>query len=30
MGSSPSSKLCFGISGRSTSTGGLRGCYGVW
>jgi hypothetical protein len=27
---SPTSTLCFGISGRNASTGGLRGCYGVW
>ncbi|KAJ6913375.1 hypothetical protein NC651_015785 [Populus alba x Populus x berolinensis] len=27
---SPTSTLCFGISRRNASTGGLRGCYGVW
>ncbi|KAJ6765436.1 hypothetical protein OIU79_021603 [Salix purpurea] len=30
LGSSHTSNLCFGIGGRTTSTGGLGGCYGVW
>uniref|UniRef100_A0A6N2K8M8 Uncharacterized protein n=1 Tax=Salix viminalis TaxID=40686 RepID=A0A6N2K8M8_SALVM len=30
LGSSHTSNLCFGNGGRSTRTGGVGGCYGVW
>ncbi|KAJ6708419.1 hypothetical protein OIU85_028661 [Salix viminalis] len=30
LGSSHTSNLCFGIGGRTTRSGGLGGCYGVW